>query len=329
MELAQDFAQEVQQSWHRFLQRTESLRPDLHRYCRSLAGTVWDAEDLVQDTLLRAFAKLGDMQPQVENPKAYLFRIASNLWVDRFRRTEPAMAAERPSTNPGERSLEIRDAAKRVLQLLPPQERAAVILKDVFDFRLEEIASMLETTVGAIKAALHRGREKLAAPGNPRITAPASKALLDQFVEAFNACDLERLTALLHADVIGEVLSMSTARGKAAASGALYYCLFLEKGEPRIEARPYLNEPLLLIWYANLKHPGTRVVRDIVRIEELDGKVGRLSFYSFCPETMAEIAGALGVPLERNGYGVWSPEFLSVQKQEEFQQWAAQGMPVP
>ena len=79
MELAQDFAQEVQQPWHRFLQGTESLRPDLHRYCRSLAGTVWDAEDLLQDTLLRAFAKLGDMQPQVENPKAYLFRIASNL----------------------------------------------------------------------------------------------------------------------------------------------------------------------------------------------------------------------------------------------------------
>ncbi|MBI3799157.1 MAG: RNA polymerase sigma factor [Deltaproteobacteria bacterium] len=85
MELSPDLTQEIQQAWHRFLQRTEPLRPDLHRYCRALTGAVWDAEDLVQDTLLRAFAKLGEMGDKIDNPKAYLFRIASNLWVDHFR----------------------------------------------------------------------------------------------------------------------------------------------------------------------------------------------------------------------------------------------------
>jgi len=91
MELPQDFTQEVQQVWQRFLQRTEPLRPDLHRYCRALTGSVWDAEDLVQDTLLRAFAKLGEISLRIDTPKAYLFRIASNLWVDHFRRTEEVM----------------------------------------------------------------------------------------------------------------------------------------------------------------------------------------------------------------------------------------------
>jgi len=67
--------------------------PNLHRYCRSLTGTAWDAEDQVQDTLLRAFAKLGDRQPQVDNPKAYLFQTAGNLWVDQFRRMEPLAPA--------------------------------------------------------------------------------------------------------------------------------------------------------------------------------------------------------------------------------------------
>jgi RNA polymerase sigma factor (sigma-70 family) len=113
MELPQDFAQEVQQAWHRFLQRTEPLRPDLHRYCRALTGAVWDAEDLVQDTLLRAFAKLGEVSHQVDNPKAYLFRIASNLWVDRFRRTEPVALEERTLPSNPEQSTEVRDAAKQ------------------------------------------------------------------------------------------------------------------------------------------------------------------------------------------------------------------------
>src|SRR6476620_4187462 len=106
MELPHDFTQEVQQVWQRFLQRTEPLRPDLHRYCRSLTGSVWDAEDLVQDTLLRGFAKLGEFSNPIDNPKAYLFRIATNLWVDRFRRTEPLLPVEESHPSSPEQSAE-------------------------------------------------------------------------------------------------------------------------------------------------------------------------------------------------------------------------------
>src|SRR5215510_13001177 len=108
MELPQDLTQEVQQVWQRFLQRTEPLRPDLHRYCRALTGSVWDAEDLVQDTLLRAFAKLGDISLRIDNPKVYLFRIASNLWVDHFSRTEEGMPADGSRASNPEQSMEIR-----------------------------------------------------------------------------------------------------------------------------------------------------------------------------------------------------------------------------
>src|SRR5215468_2234476 len=109
MELSQDFTQEVQQVWQRFLQRTEPLRPELHRYCRALTGSVWDAEDLVQDTLLRAFAKLGEFANPIDNPKAYLFRIASNLWVDRFRRTQLTVDERRRSEAAPDQTTEVRD----------------------------------------------------------------------------------------------------------------------------------------------------------------------------------------------------------------------------
>jgi RNA polymerase sigma-70 factor (ECF subfamily) len=279
---------------------------------------------LVHDTLLRAFAKLGDVSPQIDNPKAYLFRIASNLWVDHFRRPEWVTPAERTVTSNPEQLTEIREAAKQLLRLLSPQERAAVVLKDVFDFRLEEIATILQPTVGAIKAALSSGREKLSVPSNTRAGAPVSEALLDQFVAAFNARDLDRLTALLRADATGEVVSMGTWYGQAAVrDSSLYYSLFLEKGEPRAERRAFLGEPVVVIWYA-LDDPDAPVVRDVLRFEELEGQIARLRFFLFCPETLTEIAGTLGLPVKTNGYGPWAPEFLEMQKRAEYEHWVAQ-----
>jgi RNA polymerase sigma-70 factor (ECF subfamily) len=327
MDLPEDLARDVQLAWHRFVQRTETLRPDLHRFCRSLTGSVWDAEDLVQDTLLRAFAKLGELAQSVDNPRGYLFRIASNLWTDRFRRGHEPLMEEEPMTSPGEaeRSLEVRDAARHLIGLLPPQERAAVVLKDVFDLQLDEIATTLQTTTGAVKAALHRGRGKLAAPALPPSGAAASAALLDRFVDAFNARDLDRVAALLRTDAIAEVVGIGVGHGRRAIrDSSLYYSLFLEKGDPRVERRTYQGEPVLVVWYA-IDSSGP-MVRDILRFEELEGEIARLRFFCFCPETMAEIARALGVPFRDCGYGVWAPQFLELQRQEEFQEWMAARM---
>ena len=80
---------DVEASWHRFLDLYEPLRPELYRYCRHLTRSPWDADDLVQDALFRAFAKLGCMNEPPVNPRAWLFRIASNLWIDRVRAQKP------------------------------------------------------------------------------------------------------------------------------------------------------------------------------------------------------------------------------------------------
>jgi RNA polymerase sigma-70 factor (ECF subfamily) len=326
-ELSQDLAEEVRQAWHRFLQRTESFRPALYRYCRSLTGSVWDAEDLQQDTLLRAFAKLGEFSNPIDNPKSYLFRIASNLWVDRFRRVEPKPADDRRVDSP-EVSTEIRDAAKQLMELLPPQERAAVVLKDVFDFQLDEIAAILQTTAGAIKSALHRGRAKLAEPHPARIASTASEELLDQFVDAFNARDLNRLAALLREDAVAETIGMGTSYGRdPIRDSSLYYCLFLEKGEPSAERRTFLDEPIVVIWYADLADPNSRAVREVFRFETVEAEIARLSFYGFCPDAESEILNTLGLPFSGLGYGIWSPEFTSLRKEEEFLKWRAQEHP--
>ena len=73
-------------AWHRYLDVLVPLRPALYAYCRRLTGNVWDAEDLVQDTVLRGFGALGMADRPIDNPRAYLVRVATNLWTDTMRR---------------------------------------------------------------------------------------------------------------------------------------------------------------------------------------------------------------------------------------------------
>lgn len=77
----------TQQSWHRFLESFEPLRPDLYRFCRLLTRSAIDAEDLSQETLTRGFAAMGRLAAMPGNPRAWLFRVATNAWIDATRRS--------------------------------------------------------------------------------------------------------------------------------------------------------------------------------------------------------------------------------------------------
>ncbi|MGO9450918.1 MAG: sigma-70 family RNA polymerase sigma factor [Candidatus Binataceae bacterium] len=311
MKFAEDLTDPIKKAWHQFIERTEPLRPDLYRYCRSLTGSVWDAEDLVQDTLMRAFARLSEASHPIDNARAYMFRIASNLWIDRFRGTREFATGDLPETAQPEvpRLREIRDAAEHLVSHLPPMERSVVLLKDVFDFSLDETATALDTTVGAVKTALHRGRGKLkTAPSEPK-TAPRragspSPELLDRFVDAFNARDLKGLAAMMREDATVEVVGMGVEYGRDAIGrehekGSLYVSIVLSTDNPRAERREYLGEPIILSW---VTQEGRAVVNDVLRFQEREGMVSHFNYYYFCPETLSEIAKSLSVPVMTNGY---------------------------
>ena len=149
----------------------------LHAYCRRLTGNVWDGEDLVQDTLVRVFSLLGKTDAKLENPKAYLIRAATNLWIHRVRRAareQAAMMLEQAdpvSTAPREAADGF--AAARILFQVPhPQERAALVMKDVLGLSLEETASMLHTSVGAVKSALSRRADDSNTASRRPVSAP-------------------------------------------------------------------------------------------------------------------------------------------------------------
>src|SRR6476619_1417539 len=201
-----ELPQTTQRTWRRFLETYEPLRADLYRYCRYLTRSPWHAEDLAQDALARAFVTLAQMGAEPPNPRAWLFRVASNLWIDQLRKRREVPEATEPSSSSEPATRSTREAAGTLLVTLSPQERAAVVLKDVFELSLEEIATTLGTTVGAVKAALHRGRGKLIDDA-PRDESTIPKpAALDAFVAAFNAGDIDAVAALLLDTAIVQVV---------------------------------------------------------------------------------------------------------------------------
>src|SRR4030095_7594583 len=193
-----------------FLGTLIQLRPRLHRYCARMTGSVMDGEDVAQEALFEAYRKL-DQFDDSRPLGPWLFRIAHNRCIDFLRRrnvrqqAEAEVAAESPeSVMPVDTSGMMLDhAVEHLVISLPPKERACVLLKDVFDYSLEEIAELVDSTVGGVKAALSRGRSKLKTTTTPvkrRPVDPEVTQLLEAYVERFNGHDWDGLRELISAD---------------------------------------------------------------------------------------------------------------------------------
>ncbi len=202
-----------------FLAMVEGLRPELHRYCARLTGSVIEGEDIVQDALAKAFYALSQ-SPEVPPLRPWLFRIAHNAALDFLKShgkkytdvsaelDDVAAFDERPDP------LVVRAALARFLTL-PVTQRSAVILKDVLGHSLEETSATMETTIMAVKAALVRGRAKLLEQERQEDLAKATaRADLDRYATLFNARDWDGVRALVGEDCRLDLVSKSQRRGK-------------------------------------------------------------------------------------------------------------------
>jgi RNA polymerase sigma-70 factor (ECF subfamily) len=174
-----------------------------------MIGSVMDGEDVVQDALFEAYRKL-DQYDDSRPLAPWLFRIAHNRCIDFLRKRGVRVEAETTAMSPDSvmpanpSVLGIGRAVEQLVLSLPPKERACVLLKDVFDYTLEEIAELVSSTVGGVKAALSRGRSKLAALPEPekshREISPELSRLLYLYVDRFNKRDWEGLRELISTD---------------------------------------------------------------------------------------------------------------------------------
>jgi len=320
-ELPQPLIDDTRTAWQIFLDQVEPIRPQLHAYCRRLTRTLWDAEDLVQESLIRGFGGLAALgQSKLEHPRAYLLRIATNAWIDRVRLSKrEALADELPEPAAAphvEQEVRVREAGTRLLALAP-RERAAVLLKDVFDASLEEIAAVLDSTTGAVKSALHRGRTRLREEEHrmaldPSSTQPnpPSVALVDRFVAAFNARDRDALVALLleraPTNVFGAGIGFGADSGwlRAVLDGHDTWPAEHRYESRRIQRGLYEGEPLVLAFGTR---NGNEALEEVWRFEEENGRIAYVRDYGFCPETVAEVARALGLRARSLGHRFPTP----------------------
>ncbi|HEV8551634.1 MAG TPA: sigma-70 family RNA polymerase sigma factor, partial [Polyangiaceae bacterium] len=247
-----ELKQELARARERFLELVAELRPELHRYCARLTGSVIDGEDVVQDTLAKAFYSLGSSR-ELPPLRPLLFRIAHNTAMDALRRYEhrfveplgdvPEHVALAEPADP-----EIVSAALAEFLRLPVAQRSAVILKDVLGCSLEEIADATGASVTATKAALFRGRTALRAqhaaanvPEAPRVS-PAERTQLHRYAELFNRRDWDALRALLSEDARLELVSRHQRYGKGVGE---YFARYADLRDLRVvpgtlEGRPVL-----------------------------------------------------------------------------------------
>src|SRR5262245_54286049 len=270
-----------------FLETISQLRPQLHRYCSRMTGSITDGEDVVQDALFRAYRSL-DTYDDRRPLKPWLFKIAHNQCIDFLRhravRGEAEAAAAAPDLiEPAEPFGPTAGPAIEHLVLnLPPKERACVLLKDVFEYSLEEIAGLVDSTVGGVKAALNRGRSKLASMEGrsiaPRVPSLVNKQILQLYVERFNRRDWDGLRELISADA--RLLVADRYSGSFADGGYLGVYSRMPVAW-RLTLGEVDGETLVIL--LNLRD-GAWEIQGIIRVEiAADGRIEKISDYQHCP----------------------------------------------
>jgi RNA polymerase sigma-70 factor (ECF subfamily) len=202
----------------------DDLRPELVGFAYRMLGSPFDAEDAVQETMLRAWKHSGDFDPARGSLRTWTYRIATNVCIDmlrsaRRRGLETAgapgeMGQPLPESawvlplrdDPGEvaaRRDSVRLAFVAALQHLPPRQRAVLILRDVLCWRADEVAGLLDVSVAAVTSALQRAREGIRRADVDRpgtLGDAAQRDLVDRYTDAFHRHDVAAMVALLQED---------------------------------------------------------------------------------------------------------------------------------
>jgi RNA polymerase sigma-70 factor (ECF subfamily) len=245
-----------------------AMRPRLHRYCARMVGSVIDGEDVLQDALTKAM-EAHSIAGAVANPEGWLFRIAHNTALDFLRRrkrqealwgtaevdmmVDPLDAVE---------SRQIAATSLRTFMRLAVAQRSSVILMDVLGCSLTEICDVMDCSLPAAKAALHRGRAQLREIADEPEDAPqqqlsdADRARLGAYVAHFNARDFDAIRAMISDDVQLDLVNKTRMRGKAEVSR--YFGNYAKASGWRLVPGLVEGHPAILVFDPNAADGGAK-----------------------------------------------------------------------
>lgn len=303
MESLQKASRELRKEFERLI---VTFRPDLWKYCLYLTRSPWDAEDLAQDTIVKAFAHMSHLY-QVVNIRAYLFRMASNLWIDWCRRArlvsgDDLLLNSIPAPDEVDR-VDVIDSIEDLIRLLPPRQRVVLLLMDVFEFSSRETAEMLLVTEGAVKSALHRARRTLNANSSSgsvgSVVEKAPSAIVNAYLKAFNDRDPDGIAALLDENALANLVGVTQEYGKDTIRKN---SLSDWAQDPTRMRATYIEWDTTSFIAVFAIHNGAEELGTIIRVRENGERINYLESYYFCPELLQHVATELHKNAQPHGY---------------------------
>jgi RNA polymerase sigma-70 factor (ECF subfamily) len=298
-----------------FVELTSPYRSRLHAHCYRLLGSVHDADDALQETLLRAWRGIDRFEPRAP-VAAWLYRIATNVclrMLEQRKRVPGALDAglepypDRPVEDGPDAVAETREAVglafAAAMQLLPPRQRAVLVLRDVLDWSAREVAELLGQSVAAVNSALQRARDRLAREQREgtlaRVHAPASSTVEEEvmrrFQLAWDAVDVDGIVALLADDALMTMPPESFRVEGAREIGRFFGTIPMDGRLDRIRLLPgRANGQPALAAYAEDEETGDYLAYGVM-VFALDGdRIAGITGFPRRPELFAR----LGFPVE-------------------------------
>ncbi|MEI2665776.1 RNA polymerase sigma factor [Rossellomorea sp. LJF3] len=297
-----DDLREIEQ---RFKKEIEPYRSDLWKYCYKLTRSPWDAEDLVQDTLFKSLAILAKLHRPVKM-KSYLFKIATNLWIDRYRRNPYTVQSLEEEIQPDRKStfdFDIMDHLEFLMQHVTPHQYVSLLLAEVFQFKASEIAGMILTTEGAVYTNLTRARSILRKAKERQVTTtpaldPVPNATLNTLLNGFRNKDPELIASVLSENVTVNIVHAGIEMGRDETKGNS-----LNDWKEVVDTQHQIVAEYRMLWGKQVvvemerKLDGDLYLNNLHLIETVGEEITHWAFYCFSWDLMKQAADDLKVKL--------------------------------
>ncbi|ART75120.1 RNA polymerase [Sutcliffiella horikoshii] len=265
---------------------------DLWNYCKYVTGSPWDGEDLFQETMIKAFGLLPQRWSDITDKKYYLFRVATNTWLDQCRKQKREVGTLEETAEANldfSDHLRLEEILTSLESNLTPKQTAAFLLLDIFQFSAEEIAGIVHSTPGGIYSAVQRARRKIASldfsQSKTQRDTKVQNPTIQAYLQAFNNGDLDSMLRLFSDQAQNEAFFGFQEFSKSEMlKGSLKF------GLPGHTAQEFIlwNKPVIIVLANGEIHD--------IQIQEIEnGKIVSHQSYFFRKELILAAAEELGL----------------------------------
>ncbi|MEH7442973.1 RNA polymerase sigma factor [Bacillus sp. JJ1122] len=294
--ITKDIVDETRKVRSEFFDIISDYSTDLWNYCKYITGSPWDGEDLYQETIIKAFGLLPQRWSEITDKKHYLFRVATNTWIDLCRKLkrEVGLLEEISETKEDFSSpLLLEEILISLDSILTPKQVAAFLLFNIFQFSAEEVAGIVKSTPGGVYASVQRARRKIASfdftQSKSALSSHETNVTIQSYLKAFNNGDLDGLLTLFSAQAQNEAyLGFQEFSKDEMIKGSLRF------GLPGHRAQEVIlwNKPVIIVFADGDQGPE---IHDIQVQEIENGKIVSHKSYFFRKELILAAAKELGI----------------------------------